>query len=150
MKAFAEIEMTKIVWEIPLKTVSEANCTEHWRIKSQRHKCQQFLIRQLFKHEAQEIPFPCEVKMVRLGPKFLDSDNLGMAFKWIRDELSECLIPYEKFVIKANGARFKLKGRVDSDPRILWSYDQLKTKIQGIRIEISHWFPDPPLNIGHE
>lgn len=116
-----------IIWQLSLKTVSEANCSEHWTKKSKRHRQQQFFIRQLFKQEPVKIALPCEVKMVRLASRTLDSDNLVSAFKWIRDELSECLIPSTK----------KGKGRSDSDPRITWVYDQGKSSRTGIRIEIS-------------
>lgn len=119
--------MTTIVWEIPLKTVSEANSSEHWRIKSKRHKQQQFLISCLFRHNAQPIVLPCIVKLSRLSPRLLDDDNLRTAFKWIRDEIADWLIL---------GHLPKLKGRNDSDQRITWQYDQKQQQQQGIRIEI--------------
>lgn len=129
----------KIIWELPLKTVSEANCFEHYRIKSKRHQQQQFFIRQLFIHEAQKIVLPCTVKMIRLAPRTLDEDdNLRMAFKWIKDEISECLIPEKRAAYVTKKGRIQeVKGRADSDKRITWEYGQEKTKIQGIRIEIS-------------
>ncbi len=143
--------MPKIIWEVPMKTVSEANCSEHWRVKSKRHKIQQFLIASLFKHEAQEIPFPCCVTLIRLSPKPLDSDNLTCAFKWIRDEISECLLPDEqKTFLNAKGKPQKIKGRLDSDPRILWRYSQRKCKIQGIRIEIEELTETQKFEIAHE
>ena len=36
--------MKKITWNLRIKTVSEANCTQHWTKKSKRHKLQQFFI----------------------------------------------------------------------------------------------------------
>lgn len=116
-----------IIWEIALKTVSEANCTQHWTKKSKRHRQQQFFIRELFRRESVKIALPCDVKMIRRASRTLDSDNLVSAFKWIRDEISECLIPSTK----------KGKGRADSDERIAWIYDQEKSVKLGIRIEIS-------------
>ncbi len=75
--------------------------------------------------------------MVRLSPRFLDDDNLVQAFKYIRDEISECIIP-EKMSCYLNnrGKVVKIKGRADSDPRISWYYDQEKDKAQAVRIEI--------------
>lgn len=126
-----------IIFEIPIKTVSEVNSSEHWSKKSARHRMQQFFIRAAFNKESQDIPFPCIVKMTRLGPRFLDDDNLRSAFKWIRDEISECLIPEKRsFYIGTNGKPRRIKGQADSDPRITWEYDQEKNSIQGIRIEI--------------
>jgi hypothetical protein len=128
-----------IRWELPIKTVSEANCNEYFRIKHARHKEQQFFVRELFKTETQIILLPCRVKMTRLSPRMLDEDdNLRMAFKWIKDEISECLIPEKAgFCITKKGKFRKIKGRADSDARISWEYAQEKSKIGGVRIEIS-------------
>lgn len=126
-----------IIWELPLKTVSEANCSEHWTIKSKRHRQQQFFIRSIFAKEKKEITLPCTVYMVRLSPRLLDDDNLLSAFKWIRDEISECLLPDKKKVyLTKNGKIRKVYGRCDDDPRIKWIYGQAKSKKTGIRIEI--------------
>lgn len=69
-----------------------------------------------------------------------DDDNLVSAFKWIRDEISECLIEDStgKFAyeIPEKTRVNKAKGRRDSDPRIKWEYAQEKSKNKGIRIEI--------------
>ncbi len=138
--------MNKIIWEIPLKTVSEANCSEHWRVKSKRHKLQQFFIRSLFKHEAKSIGLPCYVSLTRLSPRLLDDDNLRMAFKWIRDEISECLIPLmRKTYINKQGNIQEIKGRADCDPRISWGYNQQKSRKMGIRIEINSAVDAEPL-----
>jgi len=136
--------MQKIIWQIPLKTVSEGNSTQHWRVKAKRHRMQQFFIRQLFDQEPQQITLPCIVTMTRLSPRELDEeDNLRMAFKWIKDEISECLILKErKTYINKLGRAIEIKGRVDSDKRIKWLYGQEKCQIQGVRIEIEHQLPD--------
>lgn len=125
-----------IIWTLPLKTVSEVNVSEHWSKKSKRHKQQQFFIRSLYSHEAEDIKLPCIVKLIRISPKLLDDDNLRSAFKWIRDELSECLIPEKlKPYVTKKGTLALIKGRADDDPRITWLYAQEKGKL-GIRIEI--------------
>ncbi len=127
-----------ITWELPLTTVSESNCSEHWTVKRKRHQQQQFFVRCLFNHEAQEIPMPCEITLTRISSRFLDSEeNLPMAFKWIKDEIGACLFP-EKVVTyhKKNRKTIKNKGHADSDPRVKWKYAQEKGKRLGIRIEI--------------
>lgn len=131
--------MRKITWELPLKTISEGNSgSEHWSAKNKRHKMQQFFIRSLFAHEAAQITLPCIVKFTRLSPRELDDDNLTMAFKWIRDEVSECLIPEKRSVyVTKQGKVREIKGRADSDPRIIWQYAQEKARLSGVRIEIS-------------
>lgn len=129
--------MPTITWKIPLKTVSEANLCEHWSASSKRHRTQQFFIRELFRKETQKAKLPCIVRMTRLASHMMDDDNLRTAFKWIRDEISECLVPTQKFTYTTKSGRIKsIKGRADSDPRIMWEYGQEKDKVMGIRIEI--------------
>ncbi len=152
--------MNKIMWELPLKTVSESNRSEHWTVSSKRHKHQQFFIRCLFNQkegktsfpfnqEERKTFFPCVIKMTRLSSRFLDSEeNLPMAFKWIKDEIGACLFPekvvnYEvkKKVISEGKVKFKLirvknKGHADSSPLVTWQYAQEKSKTMGVRIEI--------------
>lgn len=137
--------MNKIIWNIPLKTVSESNCSEHWTAKSKRHRQQQFFIRSLFNREGKEIPLPCEITLTRISPRALDAeDNLPMAFKWIKDEIGACLFP-EKMVkyvqkkVKNNKVYVTHKtnkGHSDSDLRVSWKYSQEKGKTISIRIEI--------------
>lgn len=133
-----------IRWEIPLKTVSESNCSEHWTAKSKRHQQQQFFIRCLFNKESNEIPMPCEVTLTRISPRMLDAEeNLPMAFKWIKDEIGACLFPDKVVTYKKKGGKFvKNKGHADSDPRVRWNFFQEKGKSLCIRIEIKPWTPD--------
>jgi len=128
--------LNKITWELPIKTVSEANSSEHWIKKSKRHKTQQFFIRLLFKKAQENITLPCQVTLTRLSSRSLDDDNLRMAFKWIRDELSDLLTGNTKFYINKKGRAQRIAGRSDSDPRIKWEYAQEACKTQGIRVEI--------------
>lgn len=140
--------MPKIILNLPIDTVSEMNCSQHWRVKSKRHKSQQFFVRlAMNKHK---VNLPCTVTMIRLSPRDLDDDNLSSAFKWIRDELSECLIPNSrKTYINGRGKTQEIKGRADSDKRIKWLYGQEKAKIKGIRIEIDFEAESTPQNNGH-
>lgn len=133
-----------IRWEIPIKTVSEANKREHWHKAAQRHTQQQFFIRSAFNAEIRLIPMPCVITLTRIGPRFLDGDNLVMAFKWIRDEIGACLFPEKVVEIHIRGrGTVRNKGHADSDPRVTWKYAQEKGKIPGIRIEIEEldWNP---------
>ena len=67
----------------------------------------------------------------------LDDDNLCMAFKWIRDEISECLFPKNvKTYIDSTGRVKRVKGREDSNPLVKWKYDQNKAQKLGIQIDI--------------
>ncbi len=109
--------------DVPIKTVSEANSREHWLKSAKRHTAQQWAIKAIWPKNEQ-ISLPCWVCLERLSERRLDSDNLAMAFKWIRDQIADQIIPD------------KAKGQADADPRIEWVYRQSKSKIQGIRITI--------------
>lgn len=125
-------------WELPIKTVSESNSSEHWTKKAKRHKQQQFFVRLSFSKVVKEVKFPCIVKLTRLSSRILDDDNLRGCFKWIRDEISECIFPEKRGnFVKKNGKIVQIKGRADSDPRINWEYAQEKAKKQAVRIELS-------------
>lgn len=69
-----------------------------------------------------KIELPCEITMIRYGPRLLDSDNLQTAFKSIRDKIADLLIPG------------LAKGQADGDPRLIWRYDQQKSKTYNIRL----------------
>jgi len=132
-----ESQKKSVKWRIPIKTISEMNCNEHWTKKSKRHKQQQFFVRVSYNNNCECISLPCTVKLTRLSPYCLDEDNLLAAFKYIRDELSECMIPEKTgSYINKNGKIVKIKGRADSDPRIKWEYYQEKESEQAIQIEI--------------
>ena len=130
--------MVKIVWELPIHTVSEANKKEHWTKAARRHQQQQFLVRHAFLRAGCSILFPCTVKLIRIGGRFLDKDdNLRMAFKWIKDELADCLFPdARRTYVDKKGIVRSLKGRSDDNPTVTWEYDQEKGKRCSIRVEI--------------
>ncbi len=127
-----------IVWEIAIRTVSEANTKEHWTKSSKRHQMQQWFIRRQFLVDERKVMLPCTIRLIRLATRFLDrEDNLPMAFKWIRDEISECIFPEKRIqYVDGEGKLRSLKGRADDSPLIKWEYDQEKSKRVGIRIEI--------------
>ena len=78
--------------------------------------------------------------MVRLSSRVLDaSDNLPMAFKWIKDEIADCISPEpKKWYLDSKGNMRTLKGRSDDHPDMKWEYGQEKSRIPGVRIEIEH------------
>jgi len=128
-------QMEKIIIEIPLKTVSEFNSSEHWRLKAKRHRMQKFFVREALKPYLSKITLPCVIKCIRIGSRFLDEhDNLRGAFKFIIDQAADCLIPG------------KQSGQADNDIRIKWEYGQEKSKKYGVRIEISGLSDHPHLS----
>ena len=134
----------KIMREIQMTTVSEANSSENRFVKSKRHRQQQFLVRVMFHGLKQEIPIPCTITLTRLSSRSLDKfENLPMAFKYIKDEIALCILPeYRKAYVSKNGKVKQLKGHGDEDPRLHWKCTQEKSKTLGIRIEIEPYNGD--------
>jgi hypothetical protein len=110
---------------LPIKTISEANSSEHWTKKRKRHKSQNLQICLLFIEINKSVPLPCLIRLTRLAPRFLDSDNLPVSMKYVRDAIAKEIL----------GGKL---GQKDSDPRIKWEYAQEKgkTKEYAVRIEI--------------
>lgn len=96
---------------IPIRTVSLANEHEHWRRRHKRSKAERLEMRCAWL-KAFERPMcggeTAVVRLTRVAPRALDSDNLPPSMKSIRDELAACL------------------GLDDRDPRITWEYSQEK------------------------
>jgi hypothetical protein len=129
----------KISFELPIRTVSEANSSEHWHEKSARHRRQQFIMREAYKKYVTAIHLPCIITFTRMGPREMDDDNLAISFKYLRDELGECIFPEKRgMYLNKKGKMVKIKGRADSDARVKWQYRQEKNSIHGIRIEIEY------------
>ena len=116
----------KITLDLPLQTVSEANCFEHWTKKHRRHNEQKVMISRFLSPHHDKIKFPCKVLLTRFAPDKLDEfENLPMSFKYVVDAV--CAIITQDF----------RPGRADSDKRITLSCNQIESKEYGIRIEIT-------------
>lgn len=105
---------------LPLRVVSEANAHEHWRVRQKRAKAQRHAV--AWAWVAAGLPEgrkPVTVRLVRLAPRTLDSDNLAGAFKAVRDEVAY------------------LCGFDDRDPSVRWEYVQERAKEYGVRCEIT-------------
>ncbi len=132
-RSWAKLEAKSIVHkegvllDIPIRTKSEANCFEPWRIKHGRHKEQQRIVAIYLKPLRDKIILPCKIRLTRFAPDELDTfDNLPMSFKYIVDAI--CAIITGEY----------RAGKADSDKRISISCDQMKSKAYGIRIEITN------------
>jgi hypothetical protein len=125
----SEISEGKVILDLPLQTVSEANCFEHWTKKHERHRLQQRTVALALKPHRDKFKLPCLIKFTRFAPRELDQDdNLPMSFKYITDAV--CAIITGNYT----------PGRADGDKRISKKYDQIKSQEYGIRIEVS-WSP---------
>lgn len=118
--------MKKILeMNMPLRTVSEANILCHWAERKKRKDKQRHVLEVFWDTSTKKIPLPCKVKLTRIAPRFLDTDNLASSFKFVRDKISELIKPG------------LAPGQADKKD-ILFEYDQKKSapKEYGIKIEI--------------
>lgn len=103
---------------LPLRVVSEANRRDHWAAKAKRVKAQRRAVWCAW--HAASLRTGCRpsgVRLVRLAPRTLDSDNLRSAFKAVRDEIA---------------LMCGFDDRVD-----LWQYAQERAKGYAVRVEVS-------------
>lgn len=77
--------------KIPIRLISEANNTDHWRVKHKRKKKIQALLLTYWPDESIELP--CTVTMTRIAPRELDYDNLVYANKALFDSICGKLRP---------------------------------------------------------
>lgn len=117
--------MLKIIeLEIPIRTFSESNLSDHWTEKNKRKKQQRFLINSYMNYIKKSIKTPCIIKLTRIAPRKLDSDNLVSSFKFVRDAISDLIKPG------------MAPGRSDAEG-IDFMYDQShRTKQYAIKVEI--------------
>lgn len=73
---------------------------------------------------AVEKKLPAHIKLTRVAPRILDSDNLPVSMKYFRDAIADYFIPG------------LAPGRADSNERLTWSYDQRKGTY-AVEIEIT-------------
>ena len=80
----------KIDFQIPVRTISEANQREHWAVKNKRKKDQQLETIVAFHNNVnrKDVQFPCTVILTRIAPKAMDVDNLAGSFKHVQDALA--------------------------------------------------------------
>lgn len=113
----AEAGQGFVLLELPVKAVSEANCSEHWTKKHKRHKAQKKLVYLALRSFIDRIFLPCHIKLTRYGSRKLDKhDNLPISFKYILDMLCGMITGDLR------------PGRADDDDRISVSYDQVQNK----------------------
>lgn len=81
-----------IQFTLPIKTVSEANCRDHWAVKQRRVKGQRGIAKAAtFNAWTVKHAYPYQIKLTRIGKRLLDDDNLRGAMKAIRDGVAEAL-----------------------------------------------------------
>lgn len=114
-----------VVMTLPIRTVSEANCFEPWQKKHKRHKLQKKLVFFEMISIKHLIKLPCKITFIRYAPKFLDKhDNLPISQKYICDQVCAELTGDHR------------AGRADDNELITIQYDQIKSKIYGVKVII--------------
>lgn len=111
---------------VPVKTVSELNRHEHWRIRAKRAKAQHRAIGYALVANHRAIifvgkmakPGPLHVHLTRLSARKLDSDNLAGALKHCRDAVA-------KFLGVDDG----------NEAAVSWSVGQERQKGYAVRVE---------------
>lgn len=105
---------------IPIRTKSEANQREHWHKKADRAKSQRATVGMVVRARMTRPTLPCVVKLTRIAPKALDSDNLYGSFKATRDAIADWL------------------GIDDRDPRVTYLCEQERgaPKTYAVRVEV--------------
>src|SRR5262245_53907881 len=118
----------QLAFTMPVRVDSETNAREHWAKKRKRKNEQKVLLDMCWNIAFLEpthwyvsgIDLPCTVRLLRVGPKRLDSDNLGESFKAIRDAIAKRI------------------GVDDGDERITWEYAQVPVgkRVYQVRVEV--------------
>lgn len=115
----------QLAFTVPVKLVSEANQSEPWRRKWKRKKEQQKVVWALWPRESNSpflrgVRLPCVVRLIRVGQKRLDTDNLAGSFKHVQDEVARQI------------------GCDDGDRQIEWEYEQVAVgkRVYAVRVEI--------------
>lgn len=127
LEAFSETTQGRVEITLPIRTVSEANCFEHWTKRDKRHKAQQKQVHLALLPFKRQIKMPCHIHLVRYAPKSLDKfDNLPVSFKYIVDRI--CAVILDDFT----------PGHADNDPGFSFSCDQVISKQYGVKIIITN------------
>ncbi len=110
---------------LDIKTVTP-NLYEHYMKRNARVKEHKNKISKMLLPYVPVIQMPCTIKFIRLAPKFIDfHDNLPYSFKAIADSVTSEIIQDFR------------PGRADSNKGFTFEYDQVKSKVYGVKIEIS-------------
>ena len=82
--------METIRFIVPIKTISRANSSEHWRSRDARVRRERTTTVLAWRAVGSPpIPTPSTVTLTRVAPRAMDDDNLRMSMKAIRDQIAE-------------------------------------------------------------
>ena len=109
-----------LTFEIPVKTISEANSHGHWRVRHKRRQAQRETSAIYTRQWLEDLPAPpLSIRLTRLCPVLIrDSDNLPVSMKAVRDGIADAI------------------GIDDGDKRLVWEYGQRRRKEYGVEVTI--------------
>ena len=120
-----QVSPGRVSFTLPLKTLSEANVSEHWSKRASRHKEQKAAVNHAMNLVKSRLRMPCTITCKRYGKRLLDAhDNLPISFKHILDQICVCI------------TGDKRPGRADGHQGFTFRYDQEKSKEYFIKITI--------------
>lgn len=126
IKLESQVEDKKVTIILPVRTVSELNCSDHWTKKHKRHRLQQKTVALVLNPIHDKIPVPCHIHLTRYAPRKLDKhDNLPGSMKYILDACAAIIT-----------GDFR-PGRADDDERISISYDQTYSSQYAVKAEFT-------------
>ena len=114
----AETTTRHLSIEVPIRTVSESNMCEHWAAKHRRKKQQQRVVALVLRGAASRPDDVSRVRLTRLAPRRLDTDNGVSALKHVQDAVARWL------------------GVDDGNCAITWEYAQDKSKHYAVLVEL--------------
>jgi hypothetical protein len=97
-----------VEFTMPIRLVSESNARRHWRERHQRALEQRQAVRMLLLRATRGMPCPTVVRITRLAPSLLDTDNCWSSAKAVRDEIAAL------FGV-ADGPKGPIKWEVDQE-----------------------------------
>jgi len=113
----------QLAFTMPVRVNSNTNSWTGWKDTWARQKAQKKALFVYWRKAAGagfEVSLPCLVRLVRVGQKSLDTDNLAESMKSIRDAVAKSI------------------GIDDGDERIKWEYEQVAVgkRIYQVRVEV--------------
>lgn len=90
----------------PIRLASLVNEGGHWRARARRAKKQRWQARLALQLFGKPLPQPLDIEITRIAPRRLDTDNLAISAKHVRDGIADWL------------------GIDDGHPLLLWTYSQ--------------------------
>lgn len=118
----------RLEFTIPIKATFTLNSREHWSVRARMRSSERRAVAFAYTSATRSYRdraslwsksphIPVRIALTRIGPRFLDSDNVQGALKAIRDEVAKQL------------------GLDDGDERLTWAYSQERGKY-GVRVVI--------------